>query len=104
MNISFLGSAQEVGRSCILVEGKHEHVLLDCGIKLVKNEEFPLLDNRTVKTIDKVILSHAHLDHSGYLPALYAAGYKKKVYLTKPTRDLIQLLLADDYLYPSCLF
>ncbi|MFQ5406165.1 MAG: MBL fold metallo-hydrolase RNA specificity domain-containing protein [Candidatus Micrarchaeia archaeon] len=95
MNISFLGSAKEVGRSCILVEGKHENVLLDCGIKMVKNEEFPLLDNKTVKTIDKVVLSHAHLDHSGYLPALYAAGYKKKVLLTKPTRDLIHLLLAD---------
>ena len=94
MNISFLGAAREVGRSAILVEGK-ENVLLDCGIKLTKNEEFPLLDNRTVRTLDKVVLSHAHLDHCGYLPALYASGYKKKVAMTKPTRDLIQLLLAD---------
>ncbi len=94
MNISFLGAAREVGRSAILVEGK-ENILLDCGIKLSKNEEFPLLDNRAVRTLDKVVLSHAHLDHSGYLPALYASGYKKKVTMTKPTRDLIQLLLAD---------
>lgn len=92
--ITFLGAAREVGRSCILVRGK-ENVLLDCGVKLAETEEYPLLDYETIKSLDRVVLSHAHLDHSGYLPALYASGYKGKVYLTKPTRDLIQLLLAD---------
>jgi len=92
--ISFLGAAREVGRSCILVKGR-ESVLLDCGVKLGQEEEYPLLDYEAIKALDKVVLSHAHLDHSGYLPALYASGYKGKVFLTKPTRDLIQLLLAD---------
>jgi len=69
--------------------------LLDCGVKFKEREEFPLLDNRTARSLDRVILSHAHMDHSGYAPALYAAGYEGKIYLTKPTRDLTQLLLAD---------
>lgn len=95
MKITFLGAAREVGRSAILVESGGEKILLDCGIKTKKNEEFPLIENREIKTLTKVVLSHAHIDHSGYLPALYAAGYEGKVYMTKPTRDLIQLLLAD---------
>ena len=95
MQITFLGAAQEVGRSCILIDGKSK-TLLDCGTKLGRNEEFPLLDNKTVKKIDRIAISHAHLDHSGYLPSVFAGGnYKGKVVLTKPTRDLIQLLLAD---------
>jgi len=94
LNIKFLGAAGEVGRSCFLVEGS-ERILLDCGVKFKEREEFPLLDNKTARKLDRVILSHAHMDHSGFLPALYAAGYEGKVYLTKPTRDLTQLLLAD---------
>ncbi|MFH0835586.1 MAG: MBL fold metallo-hydrolase RNA specificity domain-containing protein [Candidatus Micrarchaeota archaeon] len=95
MNIRFLGAAQEVGRSAILVDSGRHKTLLDCGVKLGKEEEFPLLDKGVIKSLDNVVLSHAHLDHSGFLPALYAQGYRKKVVCTKPTRDLIQLLLAD---------
>lgn len=95
MKLTFFGAAREVGRSAILVESEDEKILLDCGIKMKKNEEFPLIENSEIKKLTKVVLSHAHLDHSGYLPALYAAGYEGKVYMTKPTRDLIQLLLAD---------
>ena len=94
MNLTFLGAAREVGRSAILLEG-NEKILLDCGIKPAKEPEFPLLDNKTIKSLDHVVLSHAHLDHSGYIPGLYAHGYKGQVEITKPTRDLIQLLLAD---------
>ena len=69
---------------------------MDCGVKLKsKKEEFPLLESSQIRTLDRAILSHAHMDHSGYLPALYASGFKGKVTLTKPTRDLIQILLAD---------
>lgn len=89
-----MGACREVGRSCFLLEGR-EKLLLDCGIKPAKESEFPQLDDKAIKGIDRVLLSHAHLDHSGYIPALYAAGYKGQVVLTKPTRDLIQLLLAD---------
>lgn len=94
MEVSFLGGAREVGRSCLLVEGRRR-VLMDCGIKLGEEEEYPLLENNLVQRIDSVVLTHAHLDHSAFLPALYEAGYCGKTIATKPTRDLIQLLLAD---------
>ncbi|MFH1257362.1 MAG: MBL fold metallo-hydrolase RNA specificity domain-containing protein [Candidatus Micrarchaeota archaeon] len=84
-----------MGRSCFLIEGK-QNILLDCGVKLKsKDEEFPQLDHHQIRKLDRVALSHAHMDHSGYLPALYAHGFRGKVTLTKPTRDLIQILLAD---------
>ena len=94
MELTFLGGAREVGRSAVLAEGKQK-ILLDCGIKMAKDEDFPLIDNALAKSLDSVVVSHAHLDHSGYVPALFAAGYEGKVILTKPTRDLCQLLLAD---------
>lgn len=95
MKISFLGGAKEVGRSTYLIEAE-KNTLLDCGVKVEeKKVEYPLLEKSDVKKIDKVILSHAHLDHSGYLPWLYAKGYDGKVLTTKPTRDLTQVLLSD---------
>ncbi len=95
MELSFLGAAREVGRSSILVNGKRS-TLLDCGVKFDEDSvEYPLLGQKTIAGLDAVALSHAHLDHCGFLPALYAAGYRKHVYLTKPTRDLMQLLLSD---------
>ncbi|MFA4945999.1 MAG: MBL fold metallo-hydrolase RNA specificity domain-containing protein [Candidatus Micrarchaeia archaeon] len=95
MNIGFLGAAGEVGRSCILVENGRKKTLLDAGVKFKEGEAFPLLENRLIPKLNNVVLTHAHMDHSGYLPALYAHGYKGKVMLTKPTRDLTQVLLAD---------
>ena len=68
---------------------------MDCGVKPGEEEEYPLVDRQLIKKLDAVVLSHAHLDHSGFVPGLYAQGYNKKVVCTKPTRDLIQLLLAD---------
>ncbi|MFH1200504.1 MAG: MBL fold metallo-hydrolase RNA specificity domain-containing protein [Candidatus Micrarchaeota archaeon] len=94
MRLSFLGGAREVGRSCILAQGKRR-VLFDCGVKFEEGEEYPLIDARIAKKLDAAVLSHAHLDHSGYMPALYGMGYRGKVSLTKPTRDLAQLLISD---------
>ncbi len=93
--ISFLGGAREVGRSCFLVKTPREKVLLDCGLKFGEKEEHPLLEKDAVRELDKVVLSHAHLDHTGYAPWLYSAGYSGKTFLTKPTRDIIQLLYGD---------
>ncbi len=100
MKLYFLGGAREVGRSSILVETQNnsrtKRVLLDCGIKLEEDEEeHPLLEEKQMRSLDAVALTHAHLDHSGFLPALYEAGFRGKTFLTKPTRDLIQVLLAD---------
>ena len=65
MEVSFLGAAREVGRSAILLEGKKK-ILLDCGLKLDNEDElFPIIEQRTVRKLDYVALSHAHLDHSG---------------------------------------
>src|SRR3989344_6417601 len=92
--ITFLGGVREVGRSCFLLHGR-ENILLDCGVKFGTTEEFPLLEQSQIRSLGKVILSHAHLDHTGYAPALYSKGYRGKTFLTKPTRDIIQLLYGD---------
>jgi len=95
MKLSFRGAAGEVGRSCIMVENGRRKTLLDCGVKFEKEDAFPVLEDAEARKLDAVYLTHAHMDHSGYLPALYSAGYKGKVFSTKPTRDLTQVLLAD---------
>ncbi|MEK6923737.1 MAG: MBL fold metallo-hydrolase RNA specificity domain-containing protein [Candidatus Micrarchaeota archaeon] len=92
--ISFLGACREVGRSSFIVTGR-ESTMLDCGVKFGEAEEHPLVTKRLLKTLDRVVISHAHLDHSGYAPALFEQGYSGPVYCTKPTRDIMQLLLAD---------
>jgi len=98
VSIEFLGAASEVGRSCFLIKEKEggKQTLLDAGVKISgEEEEYPLLESRHIADLDRVILSHAHLDHSGYLPYLYKQGCKAPTWMTKPTRDLIQVLLAD---------
>lgn len=97
MKLRFLGGAGEVGRSCVHVDGV-KSTLLDCGVMFGeqgKGEDYPLLNNSTVRGLDRAVISHAHLDHSGFAPGLYSMGFKNKVFLTKPTRDLMQLLLSD---------
>ena len=98
MKISFLGAVREVGRSCFLVEVNGKNILLDCGINLgsaLPEERFPVGILKKAKQIDCIIVSHAHLDHSGYIPFLVDAGFTGSIYCTKPTRDLIHLLLSD---------
>ncbi|MBI2445449.1 MBL fold metallo-hydrolase [Candidatus Micrarchaeota archaeon] len=69
---------------------------MDAGVKISGDEEeFPLLETRHIAELDRIVLSHAHLDHSGYLPYLYKQGCDAPAIMTKPTRDLIQVLLAD---------
>lgn len=96
MKIHFLGACLEVGRSCIVAEcGKH-NIMMDCGIKLEKaGDEYPLITPEIVKSLSAVVITHAHIDHSGFLPVLFKMGYKGPIFATKPTRDLTQLLLAD---------
>ncbi|MDO8646917.1 MAG: beta-CASP ribonuclease aCPSF1 [Candidatus Diapherotrites archaeon] len=98
VRITALGSFREVGRSAMLVETQDTRVLLDCGINPANNEEpFPILEalRYPVQEIDAVIISHAHLDHAGFLPYLFKLGYKGPVYCTPPTRDLMALLQFD---------
>ncbi len=89
MDIRFLGGAGEVGRAGILLEGT-KRILLDYGIKLDHKTEYPLPAGK----VDAFVLSHAHLDHSGYAPALYNTGFPMAIG-TAPTRDLTELLIED---------
>lgn len=95
MKLTFYGGASEVGRLCILLEDNQKNLLMDCGIKLGEQTEYPLLDQESLKKIRNITISHAHMDHCGYLPHIYNKGGRPKVFLTKPTRDLMGVLLAD---------
>ncbi len=95
MKISFFGAAGEVGRSCIMVSTDKTRILLDAGVKIGAQDEYPHLEDSMLKDIDGIVVSHAHLDHSGYLPHIYSAGYTGSTYVTKPTMELITVLISD---------
>lgn len=98
MRLSFLGGAGTVTGSKYLVEAAGRRVLVDCGLfqglkelRLRNRAPFPGDPAR----IDAVVLTHAHLDHSGYLPLLVRDGFRGPIYCTAPTRDLCAILLPD---------
>lgn len=99
IRLTFLGGARQVGRSCLLLQTPESKILLDCGIDVAASDKdkFPLLNvpEFDIKKIDAIVLSHAHLDHSGLLPYLYKMGYDGPVYMTAPTRDIAALLALD---------
>jgi KH/beta-lactamase-domain protein len=96
VTISALGGFREVGRQAILVETSNSKVLIDCGIKPTSTvDEFPLLEELDIEELDAVIVTHAHLDHCGFIPFLFKYGYNGPVYCTKPTRNLMTLLQLD---------
>lgn len=91
MRIKVLGAGREVGRSCIVVEGRKK-VVLDCGVKLQPEPpQYPVIDE--AKDIDFAVLSHAHLDHCGAMPLLMKR--RIPVYMTDITLELSSLLLKD---------
>jgi metallo-beta-lactamase family protein len=98
MQIEFWGAAQTVTGSMHLVNTNDKRILLDCGLFQGKRQEsyernkvFPF----DPKSIDAVVLSHAHIDHSGNLPNLIKQGYTGPVYCTPATCDLSEIMLAD---------
>jgi len=99
MKIKFIGAAREVTGSKHLittVEGKK--ILLDCGMFQGKGMETDALNRNLMfdpATIDYVILSHAHIDHSGLIPYMYKLGFRGSVVCTNATRDLCSIMLAD---------
>jgi hypothetical protein len=99
VRITFLGSAREVGRSCLLLQTPDSKVLLDCGVNVAGQgaDKFPVFDipEFDISRLNAVIISHAHLDHVGLLPYLYKMGYQGPVYMTTPTRDIAALLALD---------
>ncbi|HLD60217.1 MAG TPA: MBL fold metallo-hydrolase RNA specificity domain-containing protein [Candidatus Bilamarchaeaceae archaeon] len=95
IEITFYGGVQEVGRSSVFLNNNNKNLLLDCGIKLGEKTEYPLFEDEDLKKIQNIFITHAHLDHSGYLPHIYARGFHPNIYATKPTRDLLGVLLSD---------
>ncbi|MER3407309.1 MAG: beta-CASP ribonuclease aCPSF1, partial [Nitrososphaera sp.] len=95
-----LGGFAEVGRSCILLTTPESKILLDCGINETAREPLLALPRFDVAGIgmdevDAVVLTHAHLDHTGFLPALFKYGYSGPVYCTEPTLLLLSILQRD---------
>lgn len=98
MEVEFIGAAQTVTGSMHLVRTAHATILLDCGLfqgrrreSNERNRSLPL----PVASIDAVVLSHAHIDHSGALPLLVKQGYRGPIYATHATRDLCAAMLID---------
>ncbi len=98
VHIRFLGGAGTVTGSKYLVEHEGQSLLVDCGLfqgfkqlRLRNRDPLPVMPNH----IGAVLLTHAHLDHSGYLPLLAKEGFHGKVWATPATRDLVQVLLPD---------
>jgi len=101
--MSFLGGARQVGRSCLFLQTPESKVLIDCGVNVASEKyAFPYLNapEFNIGDLDAVIITHAHLDHSGFLPYLFKMGYKGPVYCTAATRD-VMALLALDYIQVS---
>ncbi len=97
VRVTALGGFREIGRSSILLETPDTKILLDCGIGFGAEDETPYLGvlRFPLDELDAVVITHAHIDHIGFLPYLFKAGYKGPVYCTEPTRDLMALLLFD---------
>jgi metallo-beta-lactamase family protein len=98
MEIEFAGAAREVTGSCHILRVNDRTVLLDCGlfqghrkVAAAKNRALPC----PIEQIDAVVLSHAHLDHSGRLPFLVNQGFSKRIHATPATADLCAIMLAD---------
>ncbi len=98
MKLSFLGGAGEVTGSCTLVETGDARFLVDCGMfqggheAWAKNQAALAFD---LRRLDFVLLTHAHIDHSGLLPRLCALGYKGPIHVTATTAELLEVMLAD---------
>ena len=95
-----LGGVKQVGRSCFVVLTPESKVMLDCGInpgEALGLDAYPRIDwfPFTLSDLDAVVLSHAHIDHQGFLPALFRYGYRGPVYCTEPTLPLMTLLQMD---------
>lgn len=99
VRLSVLGSGRHVGRSCFLLQTSQSRILIDCGIDVSAQgqDKYPHFEapEFDINAIDAVVLSHAHLDHSGLIPYLYKIGYRGPIYMTPPTRDLAALLALD---------
>lgn len=95
MKLTFLGAAHEVTGSCTLLSACGKNILIDCGMEqgadIYENCELPVAP----ADIDAICLTHAHIDHSGMIPAMVAKGFRGPVYATEATRRLCNIMLRD---------
>ena len=95
MKLTFIGAAHEVTGSCHYLEACGKRILVDYGmeqgVNVFENAELPAEE----ALIDYVLLTHAHVDHSGMLPLLYARGFRGQVLTTEATADLCSIMLRD---------
>ena len=100
VRLTALGGFRQVGRSAILISTRESNVLLDCGINPGSSSSivaYPRLDipEFDLDTLDAIVISHAHLDHCGFLPFVFKYGYDGPVYCSAPTSSLMTLLQLD---------
>lgn len=95
MRLTFLGATHEVTGSCFLLEACGKNILIDCGMEqgrdTFENQEIPVLSAE----IHAVLLTHAHIDHSGKLPLLYSEGFRGDIHSTGATGSLCSIMLRD---------
>ena len=97
LRLTMLGGCREVGRNSFMLSTPETKILIECGVS-VGSEGTPYLyapEVLPIKDLTAVVVTHAHLDHSGLVPLLFMYGYDGPVYMTQPTRDLMSLLLLD---------
>jgi len=95
MKIMFYGAAREVTGSCHCVEVKGKKVLIDCGLQQGADNGFGQSFPFHPGEIDAVVITHAHIDHSGRLPLLVKQGFKGSIFATDPTCRLLEIMLRD---------
>ena len=100
VRITTLGCSREVGRAAFILSTPETRILIDCGDKPGAEGEVPYLQvpealGAGPNNLDAVVLTHAHLDHSAFIPLLFKYGYDGPIYSTAPTRDLMGLLTLD---------
>ena len=95
MKLTFLGADREVTGSCTQLEAAGHRFLIDCGMEqgrdVYENADLPCAPG----TYEALLLTHAHIDHSGRIPYLYKNGYRGPIYTTEATRDLCGIMLED---------
>ncbi len=98
VRVTAMGGFRQVGRSASLLTTRESKILIDCGLDPGSEETpyFAIPEAQPLGDLDAVVVTHAHLDHCGTLPALFKYGYDGPVYCTAPTRDLMALLQLDN--------
>ena len=95
MKIAFYGAAHEVTGSCTVIYANGKTIMIDCGMEqgpdIYENCNLPMLPSQ----VDYLLLTHAHIDHSGKIPALTSAGFRGHIYCTQATERLCEIMLLD---------